>query len=277
VRALPARPDDYPIFCRLFTQLGVDDPIPDEERWRDRQMEHTLVLRRGNDGIGYVTFKAEGVAGHVAQIVIDTPHRGRGCGRFLLLAAAERLRQAGCDRWWLNVKIDNDAGLALYRRVGMEVAYRAGAFEIGWEQLAALPGGTERVHARLLRYDEEAAEERALGLPSGRLSSSRARAPGVVMLRLVDEERPDDHGVGVLGFDPTFPGAFLVRVAGPDGVRPLLSALRSYARSSEPGLKLLLEDSPLADAALRAAGAKVRFALYRMEGPLPLDRPPGCD
>ena len=58
---------------------------------------------------------------HVMELAVAPDARGRGIGRALLVAAAERARAEGCTSLALDVAADNPA-VRLYRSLGFEVA-----------------------------------------------------------------------------------------------------------------------------------------------------------
>jgi ribosomal protein S18 acetylase RimI-like enzyme len=56
--------------------------------------------------------------GAIQNVGITPPHRGRGLGSCLLLAALAGFRQAGLARVYLEVTADNEGAIRLYRRLG---------------------------------------------------------------------------------------------------------------------------------------------------------------
>jgi len=68
---------------------------------------------------GLSTFRAQPLL-NIHDLAVLPQHRGRGVGRALLLAAEERARQKGCCRLTLEVRDDNAAARALYRRCGFD-------------------------------------------------------------------------------------------------------------------------------------------------------------
>jgi ribosomal protein S18 acetylase RimI-like enzyme len=56
--------------------------------------------------------------GAIQNVGITPPHRGRGLGSCLLLAALAGFRRAGLARVYLEVTADNEGAIRLYRRLG---------------------------------------------------------------------------------------------------------------------------------------------------------------
>jgi GNAT superfamily N-acetyltransferase len=264
----PATSDDYPHFARLFPELGVDDPIPSRERWDQDLVRRTLFLHGGGAPIAYGTWAILERIGYVINVVVDPLFRRRGAGLALMEAVAARLLHEGCARWCLNVKIDNTAAIGLYERCGFVRAYASTAFVFDWSCLPRLPREAAPVEVRPVDPAEEAALEAAFNQPRGRLAHQRER-PERVILRLVDPARPEDVRVGVAAFDPSFPGASPFALARPSLAAPLLSAIRKHALPGDAAIKIMVEDDAPLDAALRAAGATVRFEMLHMRGEIP--------
>src|SRR3569833_2515384 len=114
--ARAASPADYDAYLRLFPQLEVPDPTPSRERWEREIMPYSVFLDHEGHTFAYVLARPLGGTGHVFNVVVGTAFRGRGAGRALMEGAAARLREAGCTRWGLNVKIDNTPAIRLYER-----------------------------------------------------------------------------------------------------------------------------------------------------------------
>jgi ribosomal protein S18 acetylase RimI-like enzyme len=69
--------------------------------------------------------------GHITQICVSPSVRGTGIGHALLRASLTTLRDMGCRSGSLTVTAANDDAVALYRRVGFDVARRFSAYV--WE------------------------------------------------------------------------------------------------------------------------------------------------
>src|SRR5689334_10247772 len=239
----PATTDDYPLYKKLFAELGVDDPIPPHERWALEMAPTIRILEAGGQPVAYVLWvKLEGM-GYVRHVVVDPAWRQRGVGAALMKATAEEIVREGCSRWCLNVKIDNTAAIRLYERCGFRVAFSSTSLVLGWAKVADLPREARFVMARPIDPAEDAALEVAFEKPAGRLRQLRAMS-GMVLLRLFDPANEDEVKLGIAAFDPAFPGSPLFAVARPTLASPLLSALRSHARPADKKLHLLIESDP---------------------------------
>lgn len=264
----PATAADYDVYVRLFPELGTDDPTLPREAWAAELLPHTLILEQGNEIAGYAYVVVLKETGYVRHVVVAPEARGKGAGRALMRASAERFRAAGCARWCLNVKVENTVAIALYASVGMAKLYESTPMRLGWDTLAHLPGGEEGITARAIEPHEDAALEAAFGMPIGSITICRARV-GWVLLRLVDAARPEEARLGFACFNPSFPGSFPFRVARPTLVRPLLEAIRPHARPEDTFTQVVVENDPATKRALVEAGASVRMEIMNMEGPIP--------
>lgn len=70
--------------------------------------------------IGYAGLWFDGDVAQVMTIGVDPDHQRLGVGRELLRALLDRSRELGASAVLLEVRVDNDAALALYRTFGFE-------------------------------------------------------------------------------------------------------------------------------------------------------------
>lgn len=265
-----AVPADYERFLPFFAELGLpDDPVPGPDQWAAEWMPSTIFLEIDGIAAGYGVLRILRGTAYVFHLVTAPSHRGQGVGRALMDELASRARAAGCSQWALNVKEGNASAIRLYQRCGMSIAYRATAMDLAWADTGRLPRDPgEALPARAVDPGEDAGIEAAFGLLAGRLTGLRASA-GRVILRLADPRSPDDLGLGFVCFDPAFPGASPFRVARPTLAAPLLDAIRPHARPGDAGVRLVVENDDALTAALTAAGARTKLALFHMRGDVP--------
>jgi ribosomal protein S18 acetylase RimI-like enzyme len=256
----PGTAADYPAFTRLFPELAVPDPVPSAERFAVAIAQQAIFLRDVDAVVGYAWARPRGERLHVVHVITDPAHRRRGVGRALMNALAERGRAAGLRRWMLNVKPENTAARELYTRCGMQVVLEGASLRLAWADVARLepaPGVT----VRPLEPADDAHFEDALGLARGDLSACRA-LPGRVFLGAELGGTP----VGCVAFDPSFPGAPLLRVRSPEHARALLEGIRPHAQPEHDRVFAVVEGDAALEAALVAGGAEVVLRTLRMEG-----------
>jgi len=96
----------------------------DLDAWREtaRRCRSMFLARRGGRPVGWVAGRVlDGGRGYVTTLAVATSDRGRGLGRALLARALTDLQRAGARGLALDVEAENEAALALYRSVGLEV------------------------------------------------------------------------------------------------------------------------------------------------------------
>jgi putative acetyltransferase len=146
-----AEPDDYEAVRQIFSGPKVvwgtlQLPFPTTERWRHRMSEpqegaHTLLACTEDEVLGQLglyTFPSHPRRRHAGQIVmaVRDDWQGKGVGTALMEAAIDL-----ADNWLnltrleLDVFVDNEPGIRLYRHFGFVVegtaksyAYRDGRF-----------------------------------------------------------------------------------------------------------------------------------------------------
>jgi ribosomal protein S18 acetylase RimI-like enzyme len=122
------------------------------DRLSPRQMRHHLSVGRhvfrivedqtGLLGYALVFLRRGSRGARLYSLVVAPRARGRGLGALLLADAEDCVRQRGRSQLGLEVRADNTAAIALYRRAGyQELASRTGYYEDGetarrfWRQL----------------------------------------------------------------------------------------------------------------------------------------------
>jgi GNAT superfamily N-acetyltransferase len=260
-----AEPRDHPVFARFFLELDIHQPTPEPERWTAEMMPHTFFLESRGTPVGYALVEVFGELGYVRHVVVDSAWRGRGVGRALMDAIAERVSARGCTRWKLNVKRDNVPAIRLYERVGMNVVYSSSVVRLDWSAVEVLPRDGFALEAVAVQAADDATVERAFDLPDGQIGQFRATG-GQVLMQLRDA---DGAIGGFARFDPGFPGAFPFRVKSSRFLHALLDALRPHARPGDAWLQLVIEDDAESAEIVLGAGARLVFEILNMEGALP--------
>jgi [ribosomal protein S18]-alanine N-acetyltransferase len=139
----PARPEDLERITRL-EDAAFEDSWP-----RDLlayELTHPraflLVASRGDDGdregrlSGYVLFHRVAGEAELLRLAVDPPERRRGAGRLLVERGLERLRRENVQVCFLEVRMDNEPAIGLYKRMGFErVGRRRGYYRDGTDAL----------------------------------------------------------------------------------------------------------------------------------------------
>ena len=103
-------------------------PAPwSEEFLRDQMansMTRTLLVAEGVNGVpvGHAALMVVADEGHVTSIAVDPAHQRHGIGSCLLAALCSDARARGLTAMTLEVRVDNAAAIALYRRFGFAPA-----------------------------------------------------------------------------------------------------------------------------------------------------------
>ena len=105
---------------------------PNRERVREAALrgivtDSLLVAVDGGEAVGFVTFERESgvyeqdaTRGLVENVYVVPGRRGEGIGSALLSAAEDRLRERGCDAFFLEVLAANGGARRFYREAGYE-------------------------------------------------------------------------------------------------------------------------------------------------------------
>jgi GNAT superfamily N-acetyltransferase len=254
-----ATAEDYPTFTRLFPELEVEDPLPGPEVFEGRMMATTIIAEADGAAAGYAYYLVYGGATlHVGHVVTDPLMRRRGVGVALLEALRREAKREGCSRWYLNVKQGNTAALRLYESCGFAVEHDSWAVIASWDVLSAFPPDAPGAAAKELAADDDGRFEGRFGMERGRLAALRSRE-GVILAGL-----SSDEPLGLVAFDPNFPGMYPIRLAAPELAGPLFAFLRP--RAIKPNVHIVIEGDALLRDALVARGGTLHESFHRMSG-----------
>lgn len=105
----------------LERALFPQDPWTAETFWSELahpDTRHYVVAEDGRDLVGYAGLMAVEAHGDVQTLAVAPAAQGRGIGARLLTDLLEEAARRGCRDVQLEVRADNAAALALYRRFG---------------------------------------------------------------------------------------------------------------------------------------------------------------
>lgn len=135
----PARAEDLERITRL-EDAAFEDSWPRD--LLDYELTHTrtflLVASQGDDAPlpGYVLFHHVAGEAELLRLAVDPPERRRGIGRLLVEHGLERLRQANVRVCFLEVRMNNEPAIQLYKGLGFQrVGRRRGYYRDGADAL----------------------------------------------------------------------------------------------------------------------------------------------
>ncbi len=265
-RIRPAAGADYDDFARLFVELAIPDPTPSRERFEGGIVPDAFVAVSNVDGhdvvSGLLWCRRRGLALHVVYVITSPLVRRQGVGTALMAKAKARAQELCLERWYLNVKPDNVAAIALYERSGMRASMASASVRIAVDDVVRVDGDSgDVVVGALDDGGDDDGYERALGLDAGELAAGRA-LPGRKMFGATRAGAP----VGVVGFDAAFPGLSPVVVADVGVARTFLDVVVRDPALTKPSLSIFVEGNAALEDALVAAGGEVTLRITRMEG-----------
>ncbi|MFT3700075.1 MAG: GNAT family N-acetyltransferase [Kofleriaceae bacterium] len=253
-----AVPEDYDAYTRLVVELGVDDPIPDRDRFLADIMRRSIVVDDGQV-VGYALFDTLAKAGYVRNVISDPEHRRRGIGRALMTELRDRFITAGARTWHLNVKPENTAAIALYMSFGMQIEHTTHVVRVSRDIPLAEPPGMFCVER--LEHEADLGVERRFKLLSGTFENARAkRGREPLTFRFANDV------VGAAVFTARIPGAYPFRLESPSDAAHAVVRLRELAEGDI--LELVVEnDEPLFEELQRIGGTE-HLTIVHMSGPL---------
>lgn len=115
---------DIPALVAAESALFATDAWSAPTWWAElagRPRRDYLVATRGEQLCGYAGVDLAGDVADVMTVAVLTSAQGGGVGSALLTELQRRAAAAGAQYLMLEVRSDNDAAIALYRRFGFEV------------------------------------------------------------------------------------------------------------------------------------------------------------
>jgi [ribosomal protein S18]-alanine N-acetyltransferase len=135
----PARAEDLERITRLEDAAFEDSwPLDLLAYELTHPRAFLLVASRGDDAPlpGYVLFHRVAGEAELLRLAVDPPERRRGIGRLLVERGLERLRRENVQVCFLEVRMDNEPAIELYKRMGFErVGRRRGYYRDGTDAL----------------------------------------------------------------------------------------------------------------------------------------------
>lgn len=120
-----AQPDDITQWLQLESLFPTDRLSARNLRRLLRSASaHLMVTMQGTQMLGNLVLltRRGSRRARIYSIVVSPHARGMGLGTRLVEAAKDRARAAACTMISLEVRADNHAALALYRKLGFEIA-----------------------------------------------------------------------------------------------------------------------------------------------------------
>ncbi|MBI3899721.1 MAG: GNAT family N-acetyltransferase [Gammaproteobacteria bacterium] len=116
------------------------------DRLSRRSFQHLLLRAHADVWIGVlgdhlvaniaVLYRADSKRARIYSLVVAPAARGRGIAQTLLALAEKSARRRGRERLYLEVRLDNRAAIALYRKLGYQRRQRLpGFYEDGTDAL----------------------------------------------------------------------------------------------------------------------------------------------
>lgn len=111
--------EDLPELSRLFLDgFGSDDIDPD--RALSSEHSRTFMVTAPDGVVGTISLGRDRPRAGVYGFVIDSAHRGRGIGADVLRRSCQQLFDDGAKAINLEVAVENERALVLYRRLGFQ-------------------------------------------------------------------------------------------------------------------------------------------------------------
>jgi [ribosomal protein S18]-alanine N-acetyltransferase len=140
----PARQGDLDVIAGL-EEVAFHDPWPREMMAYELCHPHSVLLVAACDPDGppaaYAAFRHAAGEAELLRVGVGPGFRRRGLARALLIEGLERLRDAGVQVCFLEVRVDNDSAIHLYESLGFScTGLRRGYYRDGADALIFVLG-----------------------------------------------------------------------------------------------------------------------------------------
>ena len=121
------------MYIRPWEEKDIDAIAEMEERcfsdpWKKSDLANVVkypfyqsfLAEEGGQVCGYGCMIVMFETAEVANIAVDIPHRGRGIGERILTAMHTQAKAQGAEESLLEVRVSNQAAIALYEKTGYE-------------------------------------------------------------------------------------------------------------------------------------------------------------
>lgn len=116
------QPEDEKAVLRLWKACGLiaphNHPVRDIQRKSKVNPEWFLVGTKGGQVIASCMAGYEGHRGWINYLAVALSERGRGHATEILATAEKLLREAGCPKINLQIRVGNDKAIVFYQRLG---------------------------------------------------------------------------------------------------------------------------------------------------------------
>jgi ribosomal protein S18 acetylase RimI-like enzyme len=126
----PAEPDDVTEVMRILEAGFGWTPPADSVQARADRAEQSLVAERNGTIVATLRTTRTGSGAAIYGLAVDPPLQGRGIGRELLTRVCRQLRADGAEEVTLEVAVDNDRAIELYRSVGFQQRTREDYYQL---------------------------------------------------------------------------------------------------------------------------------------------------
>lgn len=121
-RIRPFKPEDQGRVLDLWTECGLTVPQNNPKRDIQRKLkvnaELFLVGTRGDEVVGTVMAGYEGHRGWINYLAVHPGYRRLGIATIMMKAAEDKLRQMGCPKINVQIRISNQEAIKFYESIG---------------------------------------------------------------------------------------------------------------------------------------------------------------
>ena len=252
--------DDWEKFHQMEMKIFPEEPLREQSFYEGLSSVKTLsvvmIHKETKDFIGYYRIGVYGQLGHIYRIGVHPNFRQKGYGSILMEKSMYYLEKAGCNKFFLYVKKDNEAAIKLYKKHDFEIETESWQYLIPIKKLTDKPRG----RCRHVEWGEIQLISLRFSLNPYQIQHYFTRENQHV---LIYENMGQQ--LGFCRFDPTFPGAMPFIIKDPNYFIDFVSILKPFITNNEfKEIKITFDGQENLVNKLNQEKFKINYNLLRM-------------
>lgn len=252
--------DDWQRFQELDKLIFPEEPLTERsfiQGLSSPKTQSVVMIHKESKGfLGFYRIGVQGQIGYISRVGVHPEHRGKGYGAKLLERSMFQLNKAGCKRYYLYVKEENEAAKNLYEKYQFEIDTKSWQFEVPYEKLPEKARG----EIRHLDWGEIQLQSLRFNLNPFQIQNYFGKEGHHVLVYSVMGQE-----LGFCRFTPDFPGAMPFVLKDPEYVFDFIKHLKQYITNKDfSAIKITFDGQERLLERLQKENIPMRYCLLKL-------------